>query len=201
VFTSDNGGNRQYTAPLKGGKGQLYEGGLRVPTCVWWSGINQPGRSNDTPILSMDFYPTMLDIAGIPAPQAHRLDGESLLPLLKQSGDLERDTVYWHFPSYIGRSSPCSAIRVADYKLITYFEDEHVELYDLKLDPGEERNLASTHTTKAKELKKRLETWWASTHAALPAGPNPKYDPQAERPRGRQGRKSGGRRQKDQQGP
>ena len=189
VFTSDNGGNRQYTAPLKGGKGQLYEGGLRVPTCVWWSGIKQPGRSDDTPILSMDFYPTILDIAGIPARKDHRLDGESLLPILKNSGDLERDTLFWHFPSYIGRSSPCSAIREGDFKLIHWFESGRVELFNLKTDPYEERNLAIANITKANDLENKLKTWWASTDAAVPTGANPDFDPNAERPRGRQGRK------------
>ena len=206
VFTSDNGGTPRFVAPLNGSKGALYEGGIRVPACVWWSGINNPGRTCDEPLLGMDFYPTMLAAAGIDLPK-QTIDGVSFLPVLKNTGEVNRDAVFWHFPSYVGRAAPCSAIRAGNYKLIEFFEDGgHVELYNLRKDPGESNNLASTEPAKASALASTLRTWQSTTQAAIPTQPNPAYDPAAERPRGRQqgdggqsgkgGRKGGQRKQR-----
>ena len=193
VFTSDNGGTPRFVAPLNGSKGALYEGGIRVPACVWWSGINNPGRTCDEPILGMDFYPTMLAAAGIALPK-QTLDGVSFLPVLKNTGEVNRDAVFWHFPSYVGRAAPCSAIRMGDWKLIEHFEDRRIELYNLADDIGESRNLATSNPTKAEELHARLTSWQKSTSAAIPTEANPAFDPSAVRSKGRGGQKGGNKR-------
>ena len=199
VFTSDNGGTPRFVAPLNGSKGALYEGGIRVPACVWWSGINNPGRTCDEPLLGMDFYPTMLAAADVDLPK-QTLDGVSFLPILKNTGEVNRDAVFWHFPSYVGRAAPCSAIRAGDYKLIEFFEDNRLELYNLADDIGESRNLAGSNSAKAKELHARLTAWQNSTSAAIPTEANPAFDPSAVRSKGRGsqngGNKRGGQRTK-----
>lgn len=191
IFTSDNGGIPQFVAPLNGSKGALYEGGIRVPACVWWSGIKDAGRTCDTPILGMDFYPTMLEAAGINRPNL-KLDGVSFIPVLQDTGDVERDAVFWHFPSYVGRGAPSSAIRMGDWKLIEKYEDRSLELYNLAEDVGESRNLASTNAVKANELYARLTSWQKETTAAIPSPSNPNYDPSAVRERSKGGQKGGG---------
>jgi arylsulfatase A-like enzyme len=194
VFTSDNGGTPEFVAPLNGSKGALYEGGIRVPACVWWSGINNPGRTSDTPILGMDFYPTMLAAAGIALPK-QTLDGANFLPVLQNTGEVDRDAVFWHFPSYVGRGAPSSAIRIGEWKLIEHFEDHRLELFNLTKDIGESRNLAGSNPTKAKELHARLTAWQQSTSADIPTALNPNFDPSAVRSRGNGGgQKRGGQR-------
>lgn len=187
VFTSDNGGTRQYVAPLKGGKGTLYQGGVRVPAVILAPGI-KPGVCR-TPTLSMDWFPTLMQLAGKRAPD--NLDGRSLVPLLRDpKAGLERD-IFWHFPCYIGGGGPCSAIRSGDWKLIEFFEGEKVELYDLSADPGETRNLASADPRRAAELLGRLRAWQSATGAPRVTKANPAYDPQAAPRRGPEARKGG----------
>jgi len=186
IFTSDNGGVPAYTAPLKGSKGSLYEGGIRVPACVWWSGIKRPGRTASVPISSIDFYPTLLEAAGLGEPQGHKLDGESLLPVLEGSGKVTREALFWHFPCYVGRSAPSSAIRQGDFKLIEFYEDRHVELYDLESDPGEKNDLAIRNPLKTEELREALSNWRRETGAPVPTEKNPAYDSSSAR-RGRGG--------------
>lgn len=137
IFTSDNGGTQQYTAPLNGSKGQLYEGGIRVPLVVSWPGLKKPNSKCDVPVTSVDLYPTLIELAGIKPPSDHILDGVSLVPLLRGASKLDRDRkLFWHFPCYVGNSTPSSAIREGDFKLIEFFEDGgHVELFNLKTDP------------------------------------------------------------------
>ncbi|MEM6468950.1 MAG: sulfatase, partial [Planctomycetota bacterium] len=189
IFTSDNGGLPQFVAPLNGSKGALYEGGIRVPACVWWSGINDAGRTCNTPILGMDWYPTMLDAAGIQRPQ-QRLDGASVLTVLQNTGKVNRDAVFWHFPSYVGRGAPSSAIRMGDWKLIEQYEDRSIELYNLATDISESRNLAQSESAKANELYARLMSWQKATEAAIPSESNPNYDPSAKHNR-RQSKQKG----------
>ena len=184
VFTSDNGGTPQYVAPLNGSKGALYEGGIRVPCAVWWNGIEKPGRTCAEPILSMDFYSTLAELAGVDLPVGQSIDGVSLLPLLKQTDELNRAAVFWHFPCYIGRGEPCSAVRSGDWKLIQKFEDRSVELFNLRSDPGETRNLADTDTSRTREMSSLLTNWQKSLAAPLPSEPNPSFDPETIR-RGR----------------
>ena len=194
VFTSDNGGTPQVVAPLNGSKGALYEGGIRVPACVWWSGISNPGRVDDTPILGMDFYPTMLAAAGINSSKRQVVDGINFLPVLQDSETVERDAVFWHFPSYAGRATPSSAIRMGDWKLIEYFEDHSVELFNMVDDVGERQNLASMMPVKAEELHARLTAWQQAMNAAIPTESNLNFDPATSNQRGNGGRRRGDRR-------
>ena len=189
IFTSDNGGTPQHVAPLNGSKGALYEGGIRVPACVWWNGIQNPGRVSDEPIVSMDFYPTMLAAARISPPPSHPIDGISLLPLLTGTGPLRRDAVFWHFPCYTGRAKPASAVRIGEYKLIQHFEDGRLELFNLTNDIGEKNNLASTDPDRADRMFAVLSDWQQRLNAPLPSKANPEFDPSAKREKGRRNRK------------
>jgi len=181
-FTSDNGGlignvTNPITSnlPLRAGKGSAYEGGVRVPLIVRWPGVIKPGTVCDVPVISVDFYPTILEIARVRPGPGQVLDGESLLPLLRQSGGLKRDALFWHYPHYHpGGATPYSAIRRGDWKLIEFLEDDHVELYDLLADLGEQNDLAAKMP--ARELRQQLHAWRKQTGAQMPA-PNPDYDP------------------------
>ena len=187
IFTSDNGATPQFTAPLRGSKGQLYEGGIRVPLMVSWSGLKKPGRVCDTPVSSIDWYPTILDLANGKAPKGQILDGVSLTPAFQAATPLSRPRLYWHFPCYVGRATPSSAVREGDFKLIEFFEDGgHLELYDLRTDPKEEHDLSTSMPEKTASLYRTLQEWQSVTGAAIPKGANPNYDPNAERPRGGQ---------------
>ena len=189
IFTSDNGGTPQYTAPLKGSKGELYEGGIRVPLVVSWPGLKKPGSKCDAPVSSIDLYPTLLELAGIHPPVRQVLDGVSLVPAFNGASELARERLFWHFPCYVGRATPSSAIREGDLKLIEFFENGgRRELYNLRSDPNEERNLIATMPEKASELYRTLQAWQTETGAAIPSGANPNYDPKAERPRGGPGK-------------
>lgn len=203
VFTSDNGGTPQYVAPLNGSKGALYEGGIRVPCAVWWKGIHSPGRNSDLPILSMDFYPTLAEIAGALLPVNQPTDGISLLPILQNTGIPSREAVFWHFPCYIGRGEPTSAMRAGNWKLIEKFETGAIELYDLSQDPGETHNLTSLKPEQASRLTARLHAWQNQLQAPRPTQPNPAYDPTAvpqRKPRGNSPPKLGKRGKTQRQG-
>jgi arylsulfatase A len=188
IFFSDNGGlyepyggykgNKSpvmSNAPLRDEKGTLYEGGIRVPLIVRWPGVVKPGTICSEPVTSVDFYPTFLDIVGAEGPANQPLDGESLLPLLKQTGSLSRNAIYWHYPHY-HHSRPAGAIREGRWKLIEFYEDGKLELYDLASDLGEKKNLAAEMPQKAAELRKKLAQWRRSVKAKMPT-PNPDYDP------------------------
>jgi arylsulfatase A-like enzyme len=192
IFTSDNGGTPQFVAPLNGSKGALYEGGIRVPAAIWWKGLKNPGRDFDEPVLSMDFYPTIAELADADLPKNQPIDGTSLISVLRDDAkSLKRDSVFWHFPCYIGRGEPSSAVRMGDWKLIEKFQDESFELYNLKNDPGEKKNLAESQPQKAKELKQVLSDWQTATGAPRPVEKNPAYDPSSEQGQG--GKKGGGK--------
>jgi len=181
-FTSDNGGTRQFNAPLRDGKGSLYEGGIRVP--AFWSGPGVPGGSiSEEPISTIDFFPTLLELAGILSATNQIVDGRSLLPI-RDGKRLERTSLFWHFPCYTGNAKPGSALRQGNWKLIEFFETGKPELYDLSSDPSESRNLAGTNVEKTSLLLNTLHVWQKETGAAIPSGPNPNYDPNAKkRPR------------------
>ena len=189
VFFSDNGGHVAFTsmAPLRGSKGTMYEGGIRVPMVVRWPGVTQPGTRCETPVIGIDFFATFLETAGLQQPANHVLDGESIVPLLKGKTNWNRKEIYWHFPAYLEaydkekqgnwRSTPWSAVRQGDYKLIEFFEDGHLELYNLKEDIGERKNLVKAQPEKAKELHDLLKHWRASMNAPAPTEKNPEYKP------------------------
>lgn len=182
IFMSDNGGlsgigdwlNITSNAPLREGKGTAYEGGVREPMIVRWPGVVTPGSVCGEPVTSIDFYPTMLEMAGIDADPGHIVDGLSLVPLLKQAGSLNREALFWHYPHY-HITTPFGSVRKGDYKLIEYFEDGRLELYNHKEDIGEQHDLAGEMPEKAEELKKTLYEWRTSVNAQMMT-PNPEYD-------------------------
>ena len=184
VFTSDNGGLPYVVNPLRGSKGLLYEGGLRVPGAVRWPGVIPAGKSYDEPVLSMDFMPTVLEAAGVPLPKGQPTDGLSLMKQLKTGAPLNRPAIFWHFPCYIGKGEPMSLLRAGDYKLIEKFAGPTFELYDVRKDPDESKDLAKQEPAKVEELKKQLLAWQKDTGAFLANEPNPAYDPNAREQRG-----------------
>jgi len=162
IFTSDNGGlsvaagNPTSNLPLRAGKAWLYEGGIREPWIIRVPGLTKPGSVCATPVISTDFYPTMLDLVGLPLNPAQHLDGVSLVPLLKAQA-LERGPLFWHFPHYANcGGAPSAAVRDGDWKLIEWYEDGQLELFNLAADLGEHRNLAGSNLAKARELQARL---------------------------------------------
>jgi arylsulfatase A len=171
IFTSDNGGWSGATdnRPLRAGKGDLYEGGLRVPLIVRWPGVTSAGTIDDTPVISMDLTITMLDAAGVILAKDEKLDGESLQPLFR-GGTLHRKELCFHYPHFAFHKAnrPGSAIRSDNYKLIFRYDDDSVELFDLVSDLSETKDLATTKTEVAEQLKNRLKTWLAETKAAVP---------------------------------
>ena len=187
MLFSDNGGMyRNYlgsgeavtnNGPLRGEKGTLYEGGVRVPFIVRWPGRTPEGAVCHEPVISNDVYPTMLGAAGLERPTGHTLDGEDLTPMLENpDASLDRDALYWHYP-YYHHSTPAGAIRSGQWKLIEFFEDNSLELYNLEEDIGESNNLDRQHPEKADELRSQLAAWRQDVGARMPE-PNPKHDPE-----------------------
>jgi arylsulfatase A-like enzyme len=172
IFTSDNGafGGVADNSPLRAAKGYLYEGGIRVPLIVRWPGVVKPGTLCSDPVISMDFFPTILEAAGVKPDPAAALDGEDLAPLLRQTGRLKRSAIYFHYPNYAfhGGNRLGSAIRQGDYKLIERFDDGSVELYDLANDIGEKKNLATEMSDRATQMRGKLRAWRDGVSAAMP---------------------------------
>ncbi len=185
IFTSDNGGLRQHyrgigpivtsNAPLRAEKGTLYEGGIRVPLIVRWPGVVKPATTCNVPVSSVDYFPTLVEIAGAKPAADHRVDGRSLVPLLRQASGWSREAIYWHYPHY-HHAPPGGAVRQGDYKLIESYEDASLELYDLRKDIGETKNLAKAMPDKAAALRDKLHRWRQSVGAKMPT-PNPEHDP------------------------
>ena len=169
LFTSDNG-SLFSNEPLRAKKGYLYEGGIRVPWIVRWPGVVDAGSICETPIVTTDIFPTLLEAAGIDLAKPGALDGESIVPLLEQSGALRRNALFFHYPNYAfhGRNRLGSAIREGDHKLIRWYDDDSVELYDLSKDLSEAQNLADAEPERAARLEKRLAAWLQVTRAKLP---------------------------------
>ena len=180
VFMSDNGGlstaegHPTSNLPLRGGKGWLYEGGIREPMIIRAPDVTKPGSVCEIPVMSTDFYPTLLDLAELPLlPQQHR-DGMSLVPLLKGEA-LARGPVFWHYPHYGNQGgAPGGAVRDGDWKLIEWYEDGALELYNLAEDIGEKNNLAATNSGKTRELHEKLVAWRKDVDAVMPT-PNPEF--------------------------
>jgi arylsulfatase A-like enzyme len=215
VLTSDNGATQQSSMePLRGSKGGYYEGGVREPFLVRWPGVTRPGSTCDVPVINVDLFPTFLAAAG--AATGKTLDGESLVPLLKEEGRLKRESIFWHFPGYLDnpvirgreldvrtgfRTRPVSVINKGHWKLHLFHEEwqldggreklstnRAVELYNLKDDIGERTDLSAIHPAKRDELLDELLAWQKSVEAIVPAEPNPEYDPDAPLTPGRKGR-------------
>lgn len=209
VFTSDNGGfQRSSQEPLRGNKGCYYEGGIREPFIVRCPGVTKPGTHSDVPVISQDLYPSFLATARAKIPKGKVLDGESILPLLDGKGSLKRESLFWHFPGYLDnpatrgreldvrtgfRTRPVSVIHKGDWKLHFYHEEwgldggrdklatnHAVELYHLKDDIGERKDLANSNNAKRDELLDELLAWFQTTKARLATVPNPKYKPGTE---------------------
>ena len=177
IFTSDNGGFAGVSdcRPLRESKGHLYEGGIRVPMIVRWPGQVSAGTVSHEPVVSMDFYPTFLELAGLKPSGDKRLDGESLVSLFKGSGSLKRKELFFHFPNYAWHMDNRlgGAVRSGDYKLIRNYDDQSVELYNLKSDLGERNNLAKLRPSLAKRLDQKLSVWLTDTKALMPKPPRP----------------------------
>ena len=198
IFTSDNGGmaaanfarpNRNIhptkidaayatsNLPLRGAKGWMYEGGIRVPLIIKWPGRGLSGTTCGEIVTGTDFFPTVLEMVGAcPMPQQH-MDGISLVPILEGGASLDRDAIFWHFPHYSnhGMQSPGAAIRSGRYKLLEYFENGTVQLFDLESDLGETTNLAKEHPEIASQLLEKLHQWQEDIGAEMML-PNPDFD-------------------------
>lgn len=180
VFTSDNGGlvnpNRDEAvtdnAPFRSGKGTLHEGGIRTPLIVRWPGVTHAGSTSEEMVVSTDLNPTLLG-------DSASTDGLSLLPLLNGSAkQLSRDALFFHYPHYYPTTTPVSAIRTREWKLLHYYEDGHDELYHLRQDPSETQNRAAAEPERAADLRRRLEAWLQESGARKPV-PNPDFRPTA----------------------
>ncbi len=205
VFTSDNGATQNSSQePLRGNKGSYYEGGIREPFIIRWPGVTTPGSKCDVPIIHVDLFPTFLAASGSKIPNGKVLDGESLVPLLQGKGELNRRSIFWHFPGYLDtpvirgreldirtgfRSRPVSVIRKGDWKLHLYHEEwqldggkerldtnQAIELYNIANDMGERTNRASDDIEKRDELLADLLTWIKTTKALIPTERNPKFN-------------------------
>ncbi len=187
MFASDNGGVGGYeregvhggditdNAPLRSGKGSLYEGGTRVPFIVRWPGVTTAGSRSDVPTIHVDLFPTFAEIGKAALPEGQKLDGESLVPVFRDAAaGLKREAIYQHFPGYLGagggtwRTTPVGLIEVGDWKLMEFFEDGRLELYNLKDDIGERKNLAAEMPEKAKELHAKMIAWREAIQAPMP---------------------------------
>lgn len=184
IFTSDNGGvvgRRHITSnePLREEKATLYEGGIRVPLIVRWPGTVAAGSVSDIPVISVDYFPTILEMAGV-TPQSG-VDGVNILPALR-GRNLQRSAIYWHYPHYnfhqpLIPTRPCGAVRKGDFKLIEFYEDNAFELYNLREDIGERKNLARTNGEKAAELQRDLAAWRKAVGAQMPVAAPENHDP------------------------
>lgn len=190
IFSSDNGGVGGYVregirasggvtdnAPLRSGKGSLYEGGTRVPLVVHWPGVTPAGGTCDEPTIHVDLFPTLLEITGAAPPVGQPLDGTSLVPLLADPrARIDREAIYQHFPGYLGadagrdtwRTTPAGSIIAGDWKLLEFFEDGRLELYDLRADIGETVNRAATEPERTRRLHEQLVAWRERVRAPLP---------------------------------
>ena len=183
VFSSDNGGlstaegSPTSNFPLRYGKGWTYDGGVRIPLIIKWPGVTKPGSKSVFPVINTDFFPTFLEMAALPQMPEQSKDGVSLVPLLKGERSIDQQVLYWHYPHYSDQGGgPSSAIRQGYWKLIQFYGDNHYELYNLRYDIGERRDLAKAFPQKAAELQELLNRWKKKDHAKIPSI-NPYYNP------------------------
>ncbi len=186
VFTSDNGGVSTAGAggppttnyPLRYGKGFTYEGGVRVPLIVKWPGVTRKGSVSQVPVINTDFYPTFLQMAGLPLMPKQHKDGASLVSLLRgKRKSFKQRVLYWHYPHYSPQGGdPSSAIRKGDWKLIQFYGDNRVSLYNLRTDVEERNDLSAALPNKTAKLLQALNQWKRDLHAKIPSI-NPYYNP------------------------
>ncbi|NOY57363.1 MAG: sulfatase [Calditrichaeota bacterium] len=188
IFYSDNGGLKmlQDQYPLRGGKAMVYEGGIRVPLAIKWPGVIKPGTKCSVPVISNDLFPTIAEMANVDISDIKDIDGLSLVPLLKRTGTIKRDALYWHYPHYHHQGfKPSGAIREGDYKLIEWYEqtmlgeDHQIDLYNIKKDIGETTNLANIMPEKAKEMREKFHQWKRAVKAQEMTI-NPNFDPKKQ---------------------
>ena len=212
VFTSDNGGKRSFNGsndPLKSGKGALFEGGIRIPTCVVWPGKVKPGSETSIPISSVDYLPTFAAITGAPLPTDQPVDGESLVEIMKGEKTKRDKSIFWHYPLYLSgnagdnvipasgrtepywRAVPASCIRKGDWKLIHYFEDNSIKLYNIANDISEANDLSKSNAEKAQQLFAELKAWQKETKAPVPTELNPDFNPNGGNDKKAKGKKKG----------
>jgi arylsulfatase A-like enzyme len=179
VFTSDNGGLMSSTsnAPLRVGKGSAYEGGVRVPLIVSFPPAIAAGTTSNEPAMSIDLLPTLVDLCHLPEEESWpKWDGVSLAPVLTKQAEIKRDALYWHYPHYHpGGATPYGAIRAGDFRLVEFYEDNRVELYNLKEDVGEQHDLAPSLPAKRDELLAKFHAWREEVGAQMPMS-NPQFD-------------------------
>ncbi|MBI9019066.1 MAG: sulfatase-like hydrolase/transferase [Phycisphaerae bacterium] len=181
IFTSDNGGLLPDTVnyPLKGGKAEHWEGGIRVPLLVKWPGIVAPNSLSAEPTISVDLLPTICEMANIRVPNGVTIDGQSIVSVLKQKGSLKRDSLFWHYPHY-NHDLPATTIRSKEWKLIKrYGGNKEFELFNLKNDISETTDLAAQFPGKVKELNEKLLAWLRHTNAKMPVK-NPNHPGNAD---------------------
>lgn len=193
MLSSDNGASPYSTTnkPLKGGKGSFFEGGIRVPTCIAWPAVIEPGTRSSVPLTSVDLMPTFAEVAGAALPSGQPTDGESFVRILEGAKALQRESIFWHYPLYLvggdqllpvygtetkrWRAVPSSAIRKGDFKLIYYYEYDSYKLFNLRDDISEEHDVAQQMPAKAHELLAELRAWVRDTGAPVPDRPNPAF--------------------------
>lgn len=202
-FTSDNGGVSSGDAyatsnlPLRGGKGRQWEGGIREPFYIKVPGLTKAGSTNDVPVSGIDWYPTLLELTGVPLPADRPVDGVSLVPLLKGESIAPRP-LFWHYPHYGNQGGePSSIITEDDWKLIYYHEDGREELYDLVKDPAEQHDVAADELARKAQLSNKLHRWLADVGARFPT-PDPDFDPSEREARWQQLRATGMRKLEQQ---
>jgi arylsulfatase A-like enzyme len=147
----------------------MYEGGTREPLFIKWPSVTEGGGECEVPVTSPDFYPTLLEVAGCaPLPRQHT-DGVSLVPLLKGRNSLDREAIFWHYPHYGNQGgTPGASVRMGDYKLIEFYEDRRLELYDLRKDISEEYDLAAVKPGRVDTMRRALDGWRNSVEAKIP---------------------------------
>ncbi len=186
VFMSDNGGHATYTlnTPLRGSKGMLYEGGVRVPLVVKWPGKIEAGSRSEEPVITLDFLPSFLELTNSKWEEEYPLHGESLLTHFQTKNSLKREYLYWHFPAYLEiyrrlpgkwRITPMGSIVKGDWKLMQFFENDRIELYNLATDLGEESNVAIENPKIVDELLNEMESWREELGARVPSQLNPEF--------------------------
>jgi arylsulfatase A-like enzyme len=191
VFVSDHGGlstsegHNTSNRPLRGGKGWIYEGGIRTPFLVRWPGVTEPGSVTNVPIMSTDLYPTFLDAANLPLKPDQHVDGESFVSVLKGGGeeDFDREPLYWHYPHYSNQGGPpAGAIRVGPWKLVERYEQGNVELYNVRQDLEEQNDLAEEYPDRVKRMRQQLHDWYQEVDAKFLRPYEDEDDPEPWRP-------------------